>query len=108
VGRAAAHHSSDGGSSSHGKEQRVPKGNVETYFEDDVWKNRIEGNLIEHSVYERKVTAILVGSDLARSRKVEHIIRNEDGTISERNNYGNGVVSGGGVADTSDEDAEST
>jgi hypothetical protein len=72
------------------KEKRVPKGDIETYFEDDVWKNKIEGSLIEHSVYERKVTAVLVGSDMARSRKVEHIIKNKDGTISERNSYRDG------------------
>jgi hypothetical protein len=28
------------------------------------------------------------GSDLARAAKVEHIIRNLDGTIGERNSYG--------------------
>jgi hypothetical protein len=72
-----------------GKEPHVPKGDVETYFEDDVWKNKIQGNLIEHSVYERKVTAVLVGGDMARSRKVEHIIKDKDGTISERHSYRN-------------------
>ncbi len=66
----------------------MPKGDIETYFEDNVWKNKIEGNLIEHSAYERKLTAILVGTNMARSRKVEHIIKNKDGTISERNSYG--------------------
>jgi hypothetical protein len=66
----------------------VRRGDIETYFEDNVWKNRIEGNLIEHTSHERKATAVLVGRDMARSRKVEHIVKNKDGTISERNNYG--------------------
>jgi len=67
----------------------VADGDVETYFEDNVWKNKIQGNLIEHTAYEREATAILVGRDMARTRKVEHIIRKKDGTISERNSYRN-------------------
>jgi hypothetical protein len=86
--RAAAHHSSGGGSFFTTKEQRVPEGSIETYFEDNVWKNKVEGNLIEHNSHERKTTAVLVGRDMARAREVDHIIKNEDGTISERHSYG--------------------
>ena len=38
--------------------------------------------------HDTKAEAVRVGRDEARERKVEHIIRNLDGTIGERNTYG--------------------
>lgn len=65
------------------------KGDVETYFEGDWWKNKVQGSTRAANVYETKAEAQAAGRDMARSRRVEHVIKNKDGTISERNSYGN-------------------
>lgn len=66
----------------------MPKGDVETYHEGGRWKNRIEGDNGVVGIYEDRETAIHEGRNLARVRKVEHVIRRVDGTIGERNSYG--------------------
>jgi len=65
----------------------MPEGDVETYFADDMWSNRIEGHE-KVGNYQTKDRAIEAWRDLARERGVEHIIRNQDGTIGERSTYG--------------------
>lgn len=68
----------------------MPKGDVETYHADGEWKNRIEGETTNTGgAYATKDEAVRAGRDEARRRSTEHIIRNLDGTISERNSYGN-------------------
>ena len=42
-----------------------------------------------HNGCEIKKDAIAAGRVLARKRKVEHLVKNKDGTISFRNSYGN-------------------
>lgn len=66
----------------------MPQGDVETYHFEGAWRNRIEALEDIPEVYDRKEDAVAVGRDLARERKVEHIIRNLDGRIGERNTYG--------------------
>ena len=62
----------------------VPKGDVETYYEDGQWKNKIEGSTRAANVHEIKAAAVGAGRQMAAVRKVEHIIRNMDGTIGAR------------------------
>jgi hypothetical protein len=66
----------------------MPAGDVETYHADGKWKNRIEALDDLPGQHDTKAEAVRVGRDEARERKVEHIIRNLDGTIGERNTYG--------------------
>ena len=66
----------------------MPAGDVETYHSDGTWRNRIEKLEDLPGEHERKEDAVREGRDEARERKVEHIIRNLDGTIRERNTYG--------------------
>ncbi len=66
----------------------MAKGDVETYFEDDKWKNKVEGNERASNTAPRKAEAQAEGRQMAKSRGVEHIIRNKDGEIGERNSYG--------------------
>jgi hypothetical protein len=66
----------------------MPAGDVETYHADGKWKNRIEALDDLPGEHDTKAEAVRVGRDEARERKVEHIIRNLDGTIGERNTYG--------------------
>jgi hypothetical protein len=66
----------------------MPSGDVETYHEDSHWKNKIEGQDGDVGTYEDREVAVSEGRNLAKVRKVEHIIRRVDGTIGERNSYG--------------------
>ena len=65
----------------------MPQGDVETYFADNMWSNRIEGGE-KIGNYQTKDRAIEAGRELARERKVEHIVKNQDGTIAERSTHG--------------------
>ncbi|MDD7961116.1 DUF2188 domain-containing protein [Microbacterium thalli] len=67
----------------------MPKGDVETFHQDDAWHNRIEGERTLDDAYPTKSEAIAAGRELERERQVEHIIKNENGRIAERNSYGN-------------------
>ena len=66
----------------------MPAGDVETYHANGKWRNRIEATKDLPGEHDRKEDAVREGRDEARERKVEHIIRNLDGTIGERNTYG--------------------
>ena len=66
----------------------MPAGDIETYHADGKWRNRVETLEDLPGKYDRKDEAVRIGRDEARERKVEHIIRNLDGTIAERNTYG--------------------
>jgi hypothetical protein len=66
----------------------MPAGDVETYHADGKRKSRIEALDDLPGQHDTKAEAVRVGRDEARERKVEHIIRNLDGTIGERNTYG--------------------
>lgn len=66
----------------------MPKGDVETFHEGGAWHNKVEGTGKVLGSYPTKSEAQAAGRDEARARKVEHIIRNLDGRIAERNTYG--------------------
>lgn len=68
----------------------MPSGDVETLHKDGNWHNRIEGESGGgvFGTHATKEPAVTEGRAEAQSRKVEHIIRNLDGTIGERNSYG--------------------
>lgn len=67
----------------------MAKGDIETYYEDGQWKNRPQGNERASNVHDTKREAQQAGRDMARDRSVEHVIKNRDGKIGERNSYGN-------------------
>jgi hypothetical protein len=66
----------------------MPKGDVETYHEGGAWHNRIEGTDQVLSSHRTKEEAQAAGRRTAMDRKVEHIIRNLNGQIAQRNTYG--------------------
>jgi len=72
-----------------GEANRVPKRGIETYYEGDQWKNKTEGESRANGVFETKAEAQAAGRAMAKKRGVEHIIRNMDGEIGQRNSYGN-------------------
>jgi hypothetical protein len=63
-------------------------GDVHTVYRDGRWINEVEGNERASSAHDTKDEAVARGRDLARNNKSEHLIHNQDGTISERNTYG--------------------
>lgn len=77
----------------------VPAGDIETYHDrkHSKWINKIEGRADELGEYPSKAEAVQEGrkfalfiskyAELSRRRTVEHIVRNEDGTIGSRNTY---------------------
>ena len=66
----------------------MPEGDVETFHKDGKWHNRIEGHEVLDGAYDNKAEAVDAGRDEARSRQVEHIVRNLDGTIGDRSSHG--------------------
>ncbi|MDC0740955.1 DUF2188 domain-containing protein [Polyangium mundeleinium] len=51
------------------------------------WSNKVNGVAVSN--HETKQVAQDAGRDIARRNGSEHYIHNKDGTISERNSYGN-------------------
>jgi hypothetical protein len=68
---------------------KMAKGDIETYHEDGQWKNRPQGNDRASNTHGTKAEAQQVGREMAKDRKVEHVIKKMDGTIGDGNSYGN-------------------
>jgi hypothetical protein len=67
----------------------MARGWIHTVHRDGRWINEEEGVGQIGSGHVDKDAAVTAGRDLARQRRTEHVIHNLDGTISERNSYGN-------------------
>jgi hypothetical protein len=66
----------------------MPHGDIETFHVNGAWHNRVEGTDEQFGNHEHKDDAVKEGRERAKRDKVEHIIRNLDGTIHERSSYG--------------------
>jgi hypothetical protein len=66
----------------------VPKGDVETYHQNEQWHSKIEGEDQPFATAATKDEAVKAGRERAQVDAVEHIIKNLDGRIHERNSYG--------------------
>ena len=60
---------------------------VETYFDGEVWRNRVRGRAPLPGDHRTREAAAEVGRCEARIRGVVHVIRREDGSVVERNRY---------------------
>ena len=67
----------------------MTKGDVHTIHRDGKWFNEIEGNQRASNSADTKSEAQAKGREMAQQRKVEHHVHKLDGTIGERNSYGN-------------------
>jgi Uncharacterized protein conserved in bacteria (DUF2188) len=67
----------------------VAQGFVHTVYKRETWLNEIEEGQELPGTYSTKDEAVSAGRARARSDKTEHVIHNQDGTIGERNSYGN-------------------
>jgi hypothetical protein len=65
----------------------MARGWIHTVPAGAIWKNEVEG-AGELSTYNSKEEAVEAGREEARRRRTEHVIHNMDGTIAERNSYG--------------------
>ncbi|WP_120004366.1 DUF2188 domain-containing protein [Nesterenkonia muleiensis] len=65
------------------------KGTVETYYENGQWKNKVGGNERASNTSSNKAEAQSTGREMSRKRKAEYVIKKKDGTIGEKNSYGN-------------------
>lgn len=65
----------------------MPEGDVETYYEDGKWKNKVEGSSRAANSGDTKAEVQAKGREMAEKRGVEHIIKKQDGTIGARNTY---------------------
>ncbi|MBC9819706.1 DUF2188 domain-containing protein [Terrabacter sp. MAHUQ-38] len=63
-------------------------GTVETYLEGGRRKNRVGGNTRASSTAATKAEAQAAGRRIAKNRGLEHVIKNKDGTIGQKNSYG--------------------
>jgi Uncharacterized protein conserved in bacteria (DUF2188) len=63
-------------------------GDVHTVPHRGGWANRVEGKSRISSTHKTKIAAQKRGREMAILRKVEHLIHNQNGSISERNSYG--------------------
>lgn len=66
----------------------MSRGWVHTVYRGGIWVNEIEGEG-QLSSHVTKQEAVAAGREAARARRTEHVIHNADGTIAERNSYGN-------------------
>jgi hypothetical protein len=60
---------------------------VHTVHQDGLWVNELEGGG-ELSRHQTKAEAVTRGRSEARQRQVEHVIHNMDGSIADRQSYG--------------------
>jgi len=67
----------------------MAKGDIRTYNEDGVWKSNVEGSSRAAHAGGTKAEQQAVGRGVAKARNVEHTISKLDGTVGEKNSYGN-------------------
>ncbi|MEU7791517.1 DUF2188 domain-containing protein [Amycolatopsis sp. NPDC049159] len=62
-------------------------GDVHTYFEDGLWKNRIEGGARASNTSPRRVDAVLAGRQIAKKRRVGHVVHTPQGEVETERDY---------------------
>jgi hypothetical protein len=67
----------------------MAKGDVEVHPQGNTWAVKVEGDLAPRSTHERKSDAVDSGRALAKSMRVEFIVKKQDGRIAEKDSYGN-------------------
>lgn len=70
----------------------MAKGFIHTVYKDDQWVNEVEEGEEFDGPHATKDAAVEAGRTRAKADKTEHVIHNQDGTISEHNSYGNDPV----------------
>ncbi|SEF19636.1 Mn-containing catalase [Amycolatopsis pretoriensis] len=63
------------------------EGDIETFHDGEVWKNKVVGNARASGSAEKKSDAVTAGRKLAIKRGTAHFIHTKDGRIGERRTY---------------------
>ncbi|WP_436393340.1 manganese catalase family protein [Amycolatopsis sp. MEPSY49] len=63
------------------------EGDVETFHDGEVWKNKVVGNSRASGSAEKKSDAVAAGRKLAIKRGTAHFIHTKDGRVGERRTY---------------------
>jgi Uncharacterized protein conserved in bacteria (DUF2188) len=66
----------------------LANGVIHTVHRNGEWINEVDNGLRFGSGYATKEEAVSAGRERAQHDASEHVIHNQDGTISERNSYG--------------------
>jgi Uncharacterized protein conserved in bacteria (DUF2188) len=66
----------------------MAKADIETYYDDGQWKSRREGSQRAFAVGGNKAEQTSHGREAALRDDVEHMIKKMDGSIGEKNSYG--------------------
>jgi hypothetical protein len=69
------------------EDSTMTRGAIETFYADGRWRNRIHTVHELPQVHDTREEAAAVGRRLARSAGVDHIVRDTDGTIVQREPY---------------------
>lgn len=62
---------------------------VQTTPSPEGWNNQRDGENLNAAPIPTKKAAVAAGRALAKELKTEHVIHKKDGTIREKNSYGN-------------------
>ncbi|MEV6444976.1 MULTISPECIES: DUF2188 domain-containing protein [unclassified Amycolatopsis] len=62
-------------------------GDVHTYYEDGLWKNRVEGGRRASNTSPRRVDAVLAGRQIARKRRVGHFVHTPEGDVETERDF---------------------
>jgi hypothetical protein len=65
----------------------VAEGDVHTYYEDGLWKNRVEGGSRASNTSPRRVDAVLAGRQIAKKRHVGHVVHTPEGDVETERDY---------------------
>jgi hypothetical protein len=65
----------------------VAEGDVHTYFENGLWKNRVEGGARASNTSPRRTDAVLSGRLIAQKRGVGHIVHAPGGDVETERDY---------------------
>ncbi|HEV2592210.1 MAG TPA: DUF2188 domain-containing protein [Gaiellaceae bacterium] len=71
----------------------MAKGFIHTVWKNEQWINEVEEGGDFGGAHATKEEAVAAARTRAQADKTEHVIHNQDGTISERNSYGNDPAS---------------
>jgi hypothetical protein len=71
----------------------MAKGFIHTVYKNGQWFNEVEEGGQFGGAHGTKDAAVAAGRERAKAGTTDHVIHNQDGTISERNSYGNDPAS---------------
>ncbi|MEV0074236.1 DUF2188 domain-containing protein [Amycolatopsis sp. NPDC050768] len=69
------------------EEARLMDGDVETFHENGLWKNKIDGYQRASNTFKDRAIAVKTGRHMAKARRVAHRVRDELGSLVSHEDY---------------------